>query len=234
MKNSNYFSISWTAPIVPSISLAGIPLGIDAEVLAHVFLNYLIDASTQLYEFENAPGLRLGTHSLDEFGNGGYSFSLFDESAINKLLKGTPALSVMIRKWRVHAVKVYDFSFPGEVLQKLVYRGLLPEGIGLGDMVSSFLAFTNLDFDSAEDWFYTDQGYGGLRGHRLGSPSGRPSRSNCYCFMCDIRSDREGMSGTYFTNTDLVQVFFTKFLLPRKSTTLTPIGNASQARKATL
>lgn len=170
MMLSNYFSISWTAPIVPSISLAGIPLGASAEVLARMFLNYLVDEANQLYRFENAPSLRLITHSLDEFGNGGYSFYLFDGSVINELLKGTPALSIMIRKGKVYAVKVYDFSFPGELSQNLVYKGVLLEGIGLGDLVSNLLPFTTLDFDSAEEWFYTDQDYGGLEVTGWGVP----------------------------------------------------------------
>lgn len=170
MTLSNYFSISWTAPVVPSASLAGIPLGANAEVLARMLLNYLVDEINQLYKFENAPSLRLKTHGLDELGNGGYSFYLFDDSVINELLKGTPALSIMIRCGEVFAVKVYDFSFPGELSQKFVYKGVLPEGIGLGDLVSNLLPFTTLDFDSAEEWFYTDQDYGGLEVTGWGVP----------------------------------------------------------------
>jgi len=78
MKQVSQFSISWVAPIVPSVSLAGIPLGVGAEVLARVLLNYLIDETSQLYQFECSPELRLRSCGVDEFGNGGYSFSLFD------------------------------------------------------------------------------------------------------------------------------------------------------------
>jgi len=59
MKQVSQFSISWVAPIVPSVSLAGIPLGVGAEVLARVLLNYLIDETSQLYQFECSPELRL-------------------------------------------------------------------------------------------------------------------------------------------------------------------------------
>jgi hypothetical protein len=38
----------------------------------------------------------------------------------------------------------------------------LPEGIGLGGLVSDLLSFTALEFDEAEEWFYTDEDYGGL------------------------------------------------------------------------
>jgi hypothetical protein len=170
MTLSNYFSVSWAAPIVPSISLAGIPLGVSAEDLGRVLLKYIVDANNQLYKFENAPSLRLKTHGLDGLGNGGYSFSLFDDAVINELLKGTPALSIMIREGKVHAIKVYDFSFSGDLAQELVYKGVLPAGIGLGSLVSDLLPFTSLDFDSAEEWFYTDQDYGGLEVTGWGVP----------------------------------------------------------------
>ncbi|QJI32815.1 hypothetical protein HKK55_26395 [Pseudomonas sp. ADAK18] len=137
-------------------------MGVNAEVLGRVLLKYLVDAASQLYKFESAPSLRLRTHGLDEFGNGGYSFSLFDDAVINDLLKGTPALSIMIREGKVYAIKVYDFSFSGEFAQEFVYKGVLPAGIGLGSLVSDLLPFTSLEFDSAEEWFYTDQDYVGL------------------------------------------------------------------------
>ncbi|WP_353958563.1 hypothetical protein [Pseudomonas sp. 'CRE Jenny 4'] len=111
MKPSNDFSVSWVAPIVPSISLAGIPLGVNAEVLRGVLLKYLVDAASQMYKFENAPSLRLRTHGLDELGNGGYSFSLFDDAVINDLLKGTPALSIMIRGGRFMLLRFTTSAF---------------------------------------------------------------------------------------------------------------------------
>ncbi|MFF7707584.1 hypothetical protein [Pseudomonas sp. NPDC007930] len=170
MTLSKCFSISWFAPVVPSISLAGIPLGASDEVLSRVFLEYLVDASGQLYKFEGSPILRLRTRGLDEFGNGGYSFFLFDDSVVNEMLKGTPALSVMIRGGRVYAVKVYDFSFPGDRSQNLVYKGTSPGGVGLGNLVSDLLPFAILNFDSAEEWFCTDQNYGGLEVTGWGVP----------------------------------------------------------------
>jgi len=170
MTPSHCFSVSWAAPIVPSISLAGIPLGVNAEVLGRVLLKNLVDVASQLYKFENAPILRLRTHGLDDFGNGGYSFSLFDDAVINNLLKGTPALSIMLREGKVYAIKVYDFSFSGEFSRELIYKGVLPARIGLGSLVSDLLPFTSLEFDSTEEWFNTDEDYGGLEVTGWGVP----------------------------------------------------------------
>jgi len=59
---------------------------------------------------------------------------------VNDLLKGTPALSIVIRDGAVFALKAYSFSFPGERTQELMYKGVLPIGIGLGSLVSDFFA----------------------------------------------------------------------------------------------
>lgn len=170
MTSSNDFSISWVAPIVPSVSLAGIPLDVSAEVLECVLLKYLVDASSLLYKFENSPDLLLRMHGLDELGNGGYSFSLFNDAIINGLLKGTPALSIMVRVGKVYAVKVYGFSFPREPAHRFVYKGLLSECMGLGSLVSDILPFTSLEFDEAEEWFYTGCDYGAVEVTGWGVP----------------------------------------------------------------
>ncbi|SHN31789.1 hypothetical protein SAMN05216593_1392 [Pseudomonas asturiensis] len=170
MTLSKEFSISWMAAILPSVSLAGIPLYVDADVLKCVLSGYLVDEKNSLYQFNDSPELRLKFHGLDENGNGGYSFVLSDASVINALKKFTPALSIMIKGGRVHAIKVYDFSFPGELAQNFIYKGVLPNGTGLGSLVSDLLPFTSLVFDSAEEWLYTDQNYGGLEVTGWGVP----------------------------------------------------------------
>lgn len=159
---SKEFSISWVAPIVPSVSLAGIPLHVDADVLKYVLLGCLVDESNSLYRFNDSPVLRLKFYGLDKNGDGGYSFVLSDTSVVNELNKFTPALSIVIKNSKVRAVKVYDFSFSGDQAQGLIYKGTLPEGIGLGGLVSDLLPFATLEFDEAEEWFYTDEDYGGL------------------------------------------------------------------------
>lgn len=177
MNSCDDFSISWIAPIVPSVSLAGIPLHVGVEVLDRVLLKYVVDASNSLYKFDSSPELLLKNHGLDELGNGGYSFSLVDDAVINSLLKKTPALSIMVRGGKVCAVKVYDFSFSGELSQNFIYKGVLSAGIGLGTLVSNLLPFTYLEFDDVEEWFYTDRKFGGLEVTGWGVPLGeRPDQ----------------------------------------------------------
>lgn len=170
MKRPNLFSISWSAPIVPGVSLAGIPLNVGLAELEAVLANYLIDKSSSLYRFAESPDLRMARCDLDDCGNGGVSFSLFNEDMISEFKKGTPALSILIGGGRVNAVKAYDFSFPGEPANELVYKGVLPGGVGLGSLLTDILPFTSLEFDEAEEWFYTDQRYGVLEVSGWGVP----------------------------------------------------------------
>lgn len=156
------FSVVWDAPIIPGVSLAGIPLHASAVDLGSVLSRYLVDKSSLRYRFERGPDLCLRGCSLDESGNGSYVFSLFDDHLVNDSKKGVPALSVLVRDGRVFALKVYDFSFPGDLASEFSYRGLLSGRIGLGGPVSDVLAFTSLEFDEAEEWFYAGHGYSGL------------------------------------------------------------------------
>jgi hypothetical protein len=63
----------------------------------------------------------------------------------------------------VRAVKVWHFEKlkEGEV-PKNIYRGKLPENIGLGDQVCDLLPYAKLVYDSAEELFYSDSEYGAL------------------------------------------------------------------------
>ena len=49
------------------------------------------------------------------------------------------------------------------------YQGRLCGDIGLGDPVHDLLKYTELEFDNAEEWFYTDKEYGGLEVTGYGS-----------------------------------------------------------------
>lgn len=49
------------------------------------------------------------------------------------------------------------------------YQGKLCGDIGLGDPVDDLLKYTELEFDNAEEWFYTDKEYGGLEVTGYGS-----------------------------------------------------------------
>ncbi|MDU9393745.1 hypothetical protein [Pseudomonas sp. zfem002] len=135
---SGEFFIDWHAPIVPGVSLAGIPL----------------------YRFPGSPILQMHRHGFEQCGDCGFSFSVFDDAVINDLLKGIPALSISIRDGRLYAVKVYNFSFPSDPAEQFIYKGCLPGGMVLGSPVSDILPLTSLEFDEAEEWFYTDPNYG--------------------------------------------------------------------------
>ncbi|WP_338322343.1 hypothetical protein [Pseudomonas syringae] len=99
IENTNEnINISWAAPITPNKSIAGISLGVSASSLRLALSKYLVDQKNSLYKFEDSPILRLTMHELDGDGSGGYEFSLHDDHIINKLLRGTPALSIAIEK----------------------------------------------------------------------------------------------------------------------------------------
>ncbi|WP_218173458.1 hypothetical protein [Pseudomonas gingeri] len=171
MSENGDFVISWRAGIVPSQSLAGIPLGISVEDFEKNLSRYVIDESRGLYKFQGSPILTLGKE-LDSNGDGGYGFSVFDRELTGwRLYFSTSdhagadprALYVIVRSWKVFAVKVWMFeNLRLEELPVNSYAGKLQEGIGLGDLVSEFLKYTELDFDDAEEWFCTDENYGGL------------------------------------------------------------------------
>lgn len=163
------FAISWGAPIVPSVSLAGVPLHAAKSLLMSVLATYVIDEDRMLYKFDGSPVLRL-RRGLDEGGDDLLCFSLNDDDLIHKFNKGIPALIVMIRDGKVFAVKAYDFSFPGEPVRDFVYKGVFQNGIGLGSLVSDILKFTDLEFDEAEEWFYADASFGGVEITGYGVP----------------------------------------------------------------
>ncbi|SDT11407.1 hypothetical protein SAMN05216598_4018 [Pseudomonas asplenii] len=153
------FSISWDAPIAPSVSLGGIPLGAGVRVLEHVLSRYVVDEDLLLYKFERGPLLRLTWHGFEECtGAGGYSFSIFNEGGI----KEECAIYIMLRAHEVYAIKVYGLGFTSEDIRRFSYKGVLPCGVGLGALVVGLLPFANLEFDSAEEWFYGGGGYDGL------------------------------------------------------------------------
>lgn len=170
MMISEVFFIDWHAPIVPAVSLAGIPLGVHFSELETVLDSYLVDEKNSLYRFVGSPVLKMHKSKLDPSGGGGMSFSVFDDSVVNKLKRGIPALSVLIRDEKIYAVKIYDFSFPGDLAEKLVYKGCLPGGIRLGSAVAEMLLLTELEFDEAEEWFYTDSDYGVIEVSGWGVP----------------------------------------------------------------
>ncbi|WP_157832240.1 hypothetical protein [Pseudomonas sp. 09C 129] len=171
MTSTNCFIISWSAPVVPSHSLAGIPLGAHVEDFERSLSKYVIDEVEGLYRFVGSPVLRMEKR-FDSSGDGGYGFYVVDLELTNWRLyydsKSHPgvetrALHVLTSGWKIHAIKAWMFECLN-LGDKPVnsYQGELSGGIGLGSYVRELLPYTGLEFDGAEEWFYTDKNYGGL------------------------------------------------------------------------
>lgn len=171
MRMLNMISISWSAGIVPSKELAGIPIGTSLGDFERSLSEYLVDAERRLYKFDGGP-LLVMEKWFDPDGNGGLSFSVYDRDLTNwKFFFPSPdhagadprALNVIVKAGKVFAVKVWMFEKYEEGGRPLnSYKGKLPGGIGLGDKVSDILPYAELEFDDVEEWFYTDSEYGGL------------------------------------------------------------------------
>lgn len=156
------FFISWAAPIIPSKSIAGIPINADMTLLDAVLAKYLINEEKLLYKFDQSPILRLSKNIVNESGSGSYSFTPVDEENINKLLQGIPALFIMIEEYKVFGIKICHFSFQGDPAEGMVYQGKLPGEIGLGSLLKDILPLASLEYDDEDEWYYTDEGNGNL------------------------------------------------------------------------
>lgn len=53
--NENKFSIAWDAPIIPSRSLARVPLHIRVEEFEQNLEKYLVNREKSWYQFEKSP-----------------------------------------------------------------------------------------------------------------------------------------------------------------------------------
>jgi len=197
MANKKEILISWTAPIIPSHSLAGIPLGLLASEFESSLEKYLIDPHCSTYKFEGSPELVMEKH-IDLNGNGGFGFGVCNLELTNwRLYYDSPnhpgvnpnALTVIVRSWKVYAVKVWQFESTREgELPVYSYQGKAPIEIGLGNYVKDLLSFSNLAFDNSEEWFYTDSTYGGLEVTGLGADidlqDDSEQRISALCVIC--------------------------------------------------
>lgn len=175
-------AISWAAPIIPSVSLAGIAVGTGIARLEEILSRYLVEDG--LYQFEQSPLLRLrkSTSGDDQL----FVFSVLDRDLTNwRLHFDSPdhagvdprALGIIVRQDRVHAVKVWQFeSLKENEKPANSYRGRLPGNIGLGDRVSELMAQVSLNFDDAEGVLYTGPEYGGLEITGYGEPDDYPDQ----------------------------------------------------------
>ena len=161
--------ISWCAPIIPSNSLAGIPIGLEHECLKSILSKYIVDEQNGLYKFDYSPTLKLDESFIDDDGNGYYHFVVSDNSLTNRdnLLElqdsfYSRALHIGIRCHKVFFVKVWAFEVLNKHESLYSYQGRTKENLGLYSEVKEFKDFSDLEFDEAEEWFYTDTEYGGL------------------------------------------------------------------------
>jgi len=170
MKNFKDRVISWNAPIVPSISMAGIELGMGASELLDLLSMYAVAGANNLYQFEMSPILQLVKSNSN--GDDIYLFNVHDKDLTNwRLYFNTPdhlganprALGVAVRDGKVHSVTAWHFEKlkEGDV-PKNIYRGKLPENVGLGDKVCDLLPCAKLVYDDAAELFYSDSEYGAL------------------------------------------------------------------------
>lgn len=175
-------AISWSAPIIPSVSLAGIPVGLDLARLEELLSRYLIEDS--LYQFEQSPVLQLRkSTSGDDLL---FVFSVRDRDLTNwRRHFNSPdhagvdprALGIVVRQGRVHAVKAWQFeSLNDDEKPANSYRGKLPGNIGLGDQVSELMEQVSLNYDDAEGVLYAGPEYGGLEITGYGEPDDYPDQ----------------------------------------------------------
>lgn len=76
--------ISWCALIIPSNSIAGIPVGLAYEKLKTILSKYIVDEQNELYQFVNSPILKLEEFFIDDDGDGYYHFIVSDVSLTNR------------------------------------------------------------------------------------------------------------------------------------------------------
>ena len=162
--------VSWVAPILPSVSMAGIELGMSTEKLLNLISFYEVDSENKLYKFEMSPILKLVRSNLN--GDEIYLFNVYDKELTNwRLYFNRPdhaganprALGIVVRNDKVRSVKVWHFEKLKEGGRaKNIYRGKLPENVGLGDPLSNLLSYSKLTYDDAEEVFYADLEYGAL------------------------------------------------------------------------
>ncbi|WP_151840863.1 hypothetical protein [Acinetobacter soli] len=161
--------ISWCAPIIPSNSIAGIPVGLAYEKLKTILSKYIVDEQNELYQFVNSPILKLEEFFIDDDGDGYYHFIVSDVSLTNRdnLFElqdsfYSRALHIGIRCHKVFFIKVWAFEVLNNDKSIYSYQGRTKENLGLYRQVNDFKEYSELEFDEAEEWFYTDTKYGGL------------------------------------------------------------------------
>ncbi|MCG6574493.1 hypothetical protein EGM97_07230 [Pseudomonas sp. AF32] len=132
---------------------------------------YVVDKNKMLYQFDGSPVLSMAK-GIDSNGDGGFGFAVHGRELTNwRLFFNTPehaganprALYVIVRSWKVYAVKVWMFEKYKEGGRPVnSYRGKLTCNITLGDALIDLFSCVELEFDSEEEWYVAKGIYGGL------------------------------------------------------------------------
>lgn len=161
-------TFSWSAPIVPGVALAGIELGTHLEDFKDFLKVFCIDPVGGLYKFPGAPLLLLDV--ANKSGQVYFKFSVADLALTGwylqfpdskRVLSETRALVVGFLDEKVFNISVWMFDYFDSLGDKKLtysYQGCLVEGIKLGSKMDFADSFYELDFDEAEEWFYTKPG----------------------------------------------------------------------------
>lgn len=195
MKNVGNHVISWAAPIVPSVSMAGIELGQSVDELVDLLSFYAVDVSNNLFKFEMSPVLQL---RRSKSGDGEiFLFSVYDRELTNwRLYFDSPdhsganprALAIVVHAGEVHSVKAWHFEkLKDGDKPRNIYSGKLMEHIGLGDFVGDLLPYVTLSYDDAEEWFYADGEFEGLEVTGYGTLEEYPDQIIMAISVCRTR-----------------------------------------------
>ena len=167
----NKISFSWKSPIIPSKSLAGIPIGIENGLFQNILKQYLVDSENKIYEFKYSPALILDEYTLDDNGNGCYHFVLNDPKLTGRKnlsqlrdLFYSRVLNILVVNNHIAAIKTWAFEVLDQDDQKSAhsYMGKTKEGLGLYSPLIDFLNYSILEFEEGESFFYSDDAYGNL------------------------------------------------------------------------
>lgn len=171
-------NFSWSAPIVPGVTLAGIELGSDLEDFKALIKVYCVDFVSGLYRFPEAPLFLLEVN--EQQGRIYFKFTVADVALTgwysqfpeSKLVSSeTRALVVGFLDKKVSSVSVWMFDYFDVLADKKLtysYQGCLADGTRLGSRMDVAASFYELVYDEAEEWFYEKSGVVILGGGGVG------------------------------------------------------------------
>lgn len=136
------FDIDWAAQIIPGSSMMGLEIGIAQGDVIQALSRHAVGAD--VVRFKNSPELLIDSSEenviylrASEIRHVNYSW----QNEVSRLVFRTGKLSSITVETPI-----------GE--ESLAYRDVLFGRVGLGSPVSNLLEFCDLEYDSAEEWFY--------------------------------------------------------------------------------